>query len=194
MTSIRSICVYCGSRSGNDNRFAAVARDFGHMLAANRITLVYGGGGVGLMGILARAAKEHGGRVIGVIPRHLDQIEIKQTGLDELHIVDDMHSRKRKMFDLSDAFVALPGAIGTLDETIEVITWRQLGLHDKPILLVNDRDYWKPFLALLTHIKAEGFANGHLDELYEVVAGIHEVLPALAKAPAPALAAKNRLF
>ena len=194
MTSIRSICVYCGSRSGANARFATIARDFGHMLAAQHITLVYGGGSVGLMGILARAAKEHGGRVVGVLPRHLDQIEIKQSGLDELHVVDDMHSRKRRMFDLSDAFVALPGAIGTIDETIEVITWRQLGLHDKPILLVNDSGYWEPFQALLDHIKQEGFASSHLDELYQTVDSIHDIFPALARAPSPAIAARNRLF
>jgi hypothetical protein len=194
MTSIRSICVYCGSRSGNGDSYAAIARDFGHILASHHITLVYGGGSVGLMGIMARAAKEHGGRVIGVIPRHLDQIEIKQTGLDELYVVDDMHSRKRKMFDLSDAFVALPGAIGTLDETIEVITWRQLGLHDKPILLVNENNYWDPFLELLQHIKSEGFGHSGLNDLFEVVGSIHDVLPALARAPRPSMKAKNRLF
>lgn len=194
MTSIRSICVYCGSRSGTNGDYATIARDFGHMLAARRITLVYGGGGVGLMGILARAVKEHGGRVVGIIPRHLDQIEIKQTGLDELHVVEDMHSRKRRMFDLSDAFVSLPGSIGTIDETIEVITWRQLGLHDKPVLLVNERGYWTPFLNMLDHIKTEGFASPHLGELFEVVGSIHDVMPALAKSRHPETTARNRLF
>jgi uncharacterized protein (TIGR00730 family) len=194
MTSIRSICVYCGSRSGADGHYANLARDFGHMLAGHHITLVYGGGGIGLMGTLARAVKEHGGKVIGVIPRHLDQIEIKQPGLDEMHVVDDMHTRKRKMFDLSDAFVSLPGSIGTLDETIEVITWRQLGLHDKPIILVNDGGYWNPFLDLLQHIQKEGFANDSLNTLYEVVDSIHDVLPLLAKEPAPRIIARNRLI
>ncbi len=194
MTRIQSICVYCGSRSGKDERFATLARDFGHMMAANNITLVYGGGSVGLMGVVARAVMEHGGKAVGVIPRHLDQVEITQKDLSELHVVEDMHTRKRKMFDLSDAFVSLPGSIGTLDETIEIITWRQLGLHDKPVLLVNEQNYWDPFITLVKHMCDNGFASSHLNDLFEIVDSIHKVMPTLQKLPEPEMAAKNRLF
>ncbi|RMF12207.1 MAG: TIGR00730 family Rossman fold protein [Alphaproteobacteria bacterium] len=194
MTEVKSICVYCGSRTGNDPRFSALAESFGALLARNGIRLVYGGGSVGLMGMAARSVLAHGGEVIGVIPEHLDHVEITQSGLSELHVVPNMHSRKHLMFELSDAFVSLPGSIGTLDETIEVITWKQLGLHDKPILLVNAERYWDPFDALIRHVVAAGFASNETRTLYTMVAGIEDVLPTLGRAPAPMLPDRDELI
>ncbi|HEY8352743.1 MAG TPA: TIGR00730 family Rossman fold protein [Sphingomonadales bacterium] len=190
----RSICVYCGSRPGRDPRLAADAAAFGRTLAEAGITLVYGGGSIGLMGILARSVLEHGGRVIGIIPGHLDHREITQTGLTELHVVGSMHERKRMMFERSDAFVALPGGIGTLDETIEIVTWRQLHLHDKPVILVDLRGYWQPLLKLLDHMNEEGFAGPEVHGLFEVVSSMDEILPALAASPAPDLPDREELL
>jgi len=156
MSKIRSICVYCGSRKGAGDEYARLAESVGASIAAAGLTLVYGGGQVGLMGIAARAALATGGKVIGVIPEHLDTIEIAQTGLSELHVVADMHTRKRMMFDRSDAFLVLPGGLGSLDEFIEVTTWAQLDLHDRPILLLNHRGYWNPLLDLLRRVVQQG--------------------------------------
>jgi len=186
MTTVKSICIYCGSRTGNDPRFSAMAEALGRLLATNGINLVYGGGSVGLMGMLARSVMAHGGTVTGIIPAHLDHVEITQTGLTRLHVVSSMHERKRMMFDEADAFVSLPGSIGTLDETIEVITWKQLGLHDKPILLVNADGYWEPFEALIRHVIAAGFTSEETARLYTLVDGLDDILPALEKAHPPA--------
>lgn len=194
MTEVKSICLYCGSRTGADPRFAAMAEAFGAMLAKAGIRLVYGGGSVGLMGMAARSTLAHGGEAVGVIPGHLDHVEITQSGLTELHVVPNMHSRKHMMFELSDAFVSLPGSIGTLDETIEVITWKQLQLHDKPILLVNADGYWEPFEALIAHVIAAGFAGQETRTLYTLVDGVGDVLPALGRAPAPALPEREELI
>ena len=192
--SLRSICVYCGSKVGRNPQFAAHAERLGELLATSKIRLVYGGGSVGLMGILARAALRHGGEVVGIIPEHLDHVEITQKGLSELHVVPNMHSRKRLMFDHSDAFVSLPGSVGTLDETIEVITWRQLKLHDKPIVLVNDGGYWTPFLSFIEHVVYEGFASPATARLFEVVDMVEDVLPALRAAAAPRLPDREELI
>ncbi len=152
MTNINTLCVYCGSRKSNNKNFVTLAENVGNILAQNRIKLVYGGGNVGLMGILATSVIENGGIVHGIIPGHLDRIEVSHDKITELTIVDNMHQRKKMMFDHSDAFLVLPGSIGTLDETIEIITWRQLQLHDKPIVLLNYENYWDPFLNLLKNI------------------------------------------
>ena len=192
--SLRSVCVYCGSKVGRDPHFAAHAERLGELLAAAKIRLVYGGGSVGLMGILARATLRHGGEVVGIIPEHLDHVEITQKGLSELHVVPNMHSRKRLMFDHSDAFVSLPGSVGTLDETIEVITWRQLKLHDKPVVLVTDGGYWTPFLDFIDHIIREDFASPATTQLYTVVDTVEEVLSALARAATPKLPDREELI
>lgn len=176
MTPIRSICLFCGSRTGSDPAHAETAEALGTLLAARGVTLVYGGGAVGLMGIAARAAKAAGGIVIGIIPRTLMREEIAQTGLDELTVVETLHERKALMHVKSDAFLALPGSIGTLDELFEALTWRELGIHSKPIWLLGANDYWGPFMGLLHHLDAQGFAP---PDLFEVVETLPD-LPALA--------------
>lgn len=189
-----SLCVYCGSRPGNNPRFAAAAQSLGAVLAAHGVRLVYGGGSVGLMGILARSVLEHGGEVTGVIPAHLDSTEITQCGLTELQVVTGMHERKRMMFDLSDAFLALPGSIGTLDETIEVITWRQLRLHDKPVLFLDLDGYWQPFLDMIGHMIGQGFTNSETPGLFGMVSRVEDILPALAQARPPRLPDRQELL
>ena len=164
---ITSLLLFCGSRSGHDPAHAQLARDLGTLLAARGVTLVYGGGGIGLMGEAARAAMAGGGRVIGVIPQSLMREEVAQQGLAEMHVVDTLHTRKALMHQLSDAIIALPGSIGTLDELFETITWRELGVHDKPIFLLDSTGYWQPFLALLAHLDTQGFAPPDLAGLIE---------------------------
>ncbi len=162
---IRSLLVFCGSRPGYDPAHAALAAALGTLLADRGVTLVYGGGGVGLMGIMARATLAAGGTAIGIIPRALMTAEIAQTGLTEMHVVETLHTRKALMHARADAILAIPGSIGTLDELFESITWRELGIHNKPIWLLGDNGYWAPLVALLGHLTAEGFAPPHLDRL-----------------------------
>ena len=164
---IKSVCLFCGSREGNNPAHAALADAFGALLARRSITLVYGGGGIGLMGRAARAAMAAGGRTVGIIPDFLGTAEIAQTGLTELQVVPNLHTRKMLMHDRADAIVALPGSIGTLDELFEAITWKELGLHSKPIWLVGPPGYWTPFMALLRHLDREGFAPADLFDLVE---------------------------
>lgn len=162
---ITSLLVFCGSRTGHDPSHAVLAAALGTLLAERGITLVYGGGGVGLMGIMARAALAANGQVMGIIPRGLMTAEIAQAGLTEMHVTETLHARKALMHDKADAILALPGSIGTLDELFESMTWRELGIHDKPIWLLGPNSYWNPLLALLDHLKTEGFAPQHLDRL-----------------------------
>jgi uncharacterized protein (TIGR00730 family) len=159
MTVVKSLCVYCGASLGKSHEYLELAQELGRQMARRGVRLVYGGGRVGLMGALADAVLAEGGHVVGVIPDHLQAAEVGHDGLTELKVVDSMHTRKKLMFDLSDAFAVLPGGFGTLDETFEIVTWRQLGLHDKPIVLVDQNGYWEPFLDLIDHIIAEGFAR-----------------------------------
>jgi uncharacterized protein (TIGR00730 family) len=194
MAQISSLCVYCGSSDTVPQTHKEAAARLGRVLAAANIALVYGGGRVGLMGIMADAALAEGGRVIGIIPRHLVEAEVGHGSVSELHIVSSMHERKQKMFELSDAFAILPGGLGTLDEAFEMVTWRQLRLHDKPILVVNERGYWTPFLRLLDAMEADGYARNVRERLLEVVGGVDEILPALADAPEPVLPAATRKF
>lgn len=179
MTDIRSLCVYCGSRKGPDDSYVEISRNFGTIMAREKISLVYGGGTIGLMGVVAKAVTEGGGSVISVIPGHLDDIEVGYREADEYLVVPDMHSRKKLMFDRSDGFVVLPGGLGTLDEMIEVITWIQLGLHRKPVILVNHDNYWDPFLSLVDHTIALGFAGPSARQFFTVVDAIEDVLPAV---------------
>lgn len=178
---IRSLLLFCGSRPGHDPAHAELAAGLGALCASQGVTLVYGGGRVGLMGVAARACMAGGGRVIGIIPRLLMTSEIAQDGLDELHVVETLHERKALMHRLSDAIIALPGSIGTLDELFESLTWRELGIHDKPIWLLGGNHYWQPLTALLTHIGNAGFGPPHLGTLaepLESLAGLTEKLGA----------------
>ena len=154
---VTSICVYCGSSPGNDTAFTRAARDIGTLLAKRGITLVYGGGNVGLMGVVADAVLAAGGRAVGVIPDHLVQKEVGHNGLTEQHVVATMHERKAKMAALADGFLALPGGVGTLEEIIEAFVWMQLGLHTKPCALLNVNGYYDPLLKFLAHMTESRF-------------------------------------
>jgi len=187
MPDIASICVYCGSSHGTDPRHRADAARFGRQIGEACLELVYGGGDIGLMGTVADAAMEAGGRVTGVIPTDLKRAEVAHAGLDELIVVGSMHERKRVMFERADAFVTLPGGVGTLDETLEIITWRQLGLHGKPIVIVDSGGYWQPLIALIEHTIAAGFTGPALREMFTIVGDVDDVLPAIARIPAPAV-------
>lgn len=185
MTAIRSVCVYCGSSLGESQIYTAQAQILGRRLAENGIRLVYGGGRIGLMGVIADAAMKAGGEVVGIIPNHLHDWEVGHTGLTELHVVDSMHTRKRMMVDMSDAFIAMPGGVGTLDEFFEVVTWRQLKLHDKPIIVLNTEDYWHPLLALVEAVIERGFARRTTANLFTVVDDAEAVVAALLAEPPP---------
>ncbi len=176
MNRVTAVAVYCGSRSGNDPAYRAAAQTLGEGLAQARIRLIYGGGGIGLMGVLADAVLAVGGEVAGVIPEFLTRREVAHGGNTELIVTDSMHSRKQRMFELADAFVSLPGGLGTLDETIEIITWRQLGLHNKPILICNTAGSAAPFLAAIEAAIVAGFAGPEVRQLYEVFEGPAAVL------------------
>jgi len=186
MGAIASICVYCGASGGVDRRFLEAASALGRGAAGRGLRLVFGGGHVGLMGRAADAALAAGGEVHGVIPRSLFDRELGHRGVTALHVVGSMHERKQKMFDLADAFVALPGGIGTLDETVEVLTWKQLGFHDKPIVLLDLDGYWAPFRALMDQVIAHGFAPAATARLYTTAPTVDGVFEALDRAPAPA--------
>jgi uncharacterized protein (TIGR00730 family) len=192
MSVIHTICVYCGSGPGTDPSFVKAARDFGRILAENRVRLVYGGGSLGLMGALANAVLDHGGEVTGIIPEFLTERERKLTRAQEIIVTRDMHERKRLMFDRADAFVALPGGIGTLEETIEQMTWAQLGRHRKPILLANIKEFWDPLCALLDHMKELAFIRPGLAVEPLVVARVDDILPTLRAAVARLPEAEKR--
>ncbi|MGH7094174.1 MAG: TIGR00730 family Rossman fold protein [Stellaceae bacterium] len=176
MGQIKRLCVYCGSSGKVGEAYRTAARELGERLAASGIELVYGGGRIGLMGIIADAVLDGGGRVTGVIPTRLRDAEVAHQGATELIVVDTMHDRKRVMAERSDAFAVLPGGIGTLDETFEIMTWRLLGLHDKPIFLVDVAGYWQPLLALFDHIVASGFASGLTGRLIEPVSSVARLM------------------
>jgi uncharacterized protein (TIGR00730 family) len=182
---IKNICVYCGSNIGRNPAYAAAARKLGETMAEERIGLVYGGGGLGLMGELARTVLASGGRVTGIIPAFLSKKERMLRDADELIVVEDMHQRKRLMFDKSDAFVALPGGIGTLEELVEQLTWAQLGRHTKPIVLVDIDGFWKPLLALLKHMGEEVFIRPDMDVRFITVDKAEDVIPAVLAAARP---------
>jgi len=187
-----SVCVYCGSSARVNDVYKEAARRLGTGLGQAGIQLVYGGGRVGLMGLLADAALAAGGRVVGIIPGHLQALEVDHSGLHELVVVESMHERKRMMVDRSDAFVVLPGGLGTLDEAFEVVTWKQLRLHDKPVLIADIAGYWRPLLDLLRHIDGEGFVSGGHSRLIEVVDGVDDVMARLGHLPPPATPTDSR--
>ena len=192
MLSVSAVCVYCGSTARVSERYKAVARRLGALLADQDMTLVYGGGRVGLMGIVADAVLAGGGRAIGIIPEHLQSLEVGHPDLTELIIVPSMHDRKRQMFERSDAFVVLPGGLGTVDEMVEIITWKQLALHDKPIVLVDYDGYWAPFMAMVDHMIDEGFVRTQHRRLFRLVDTLDDLFPALAMAPEPSIAPKPK--
>lgn len=169
--AIRSLCLFCGSRAGADPAHSALAEAFGRLLAARGVTLVYGGGALGLMGIAARAALAGGGRVIGVIPEFLKAWEVAEPALADLRVVPTLHARKALMHELSDAVVALPGGWGTYDELFEVLSWRNLGLHTKPIWLLGGA-FWRPFEDLLRHTESAGFGDAALGPMIEPLDGL----------------------
>ena len=183
MNTIRKICVYCGSGPGADRSFVDAARQFGKILAENRIELVYGGGSVGLMGALATSVLDHGGEVTGIIPEFLTGREQALTRA-KLIITRDLHERKQLMFEQADAFVALPGGIGTLEELVEQMTWAQLGRHKKPIVLTNVKGFWDPLCALLDHMEDLAFIRRGLEVNYLVASRVEEILPLIFKAAA----------
>ncbi len=182
MSRLTSVCVYCGSGEGKDPTFAAAAEALGRDLAEAGVTLVYGGGSIGLMGRIAKATLAAGGRVTGVIPRFLHEREKMLTTVTELVVTEDMHERKRQMYERSDAFVALPGGIGTLEEVVEMMTWAQLGQHAKPILLADVAGFWRPLMTLFDHMKELAFIRPGLDLDYLVADGPHEIVPKLREA------------
>jgi uncharacterized protein (TIGR00730 family) len=184
MRNIKALCVYCGSSGAVAAAYRAAASELGIGLAAAGIELVFGGGRVGLMGLLADAALAAGGRVTGVIPERLSHAEVAHRGVTELMIVTTMHERKRLMAERADAFAILPGGIGTLDEMFEILSWRQLKLHEKPIFLVDIGGYWTPLQRLLGHIVEEGFAPPGALGAVSVVASVPALLAALSRAPA----------
>jgi uncharacterized protein (TIGR00730 family) len=183
-SKIRKICIYCGSGPGTDPAFVESARAFGAVLAKNGIGLVFGGGSVGMMGAISKSVLDHGGEVTGIIPEFLVVREHAMRGADNLIVTRDMHERKRKMFEMADAFVAMPGGIGTLEEVVEQITWVQLGRHRKPILLANIKGFWDPLCALIDHMKGLEFIRGDLNFDLLVADRVADILPMLQKAAA----------
>ena len=183
-SQIRNICVYCGSNPGANPAYAQAARRLGELIAKDNVGLVYGGGSLGLMGELARSVLAHGGRVTGIIPGFLSERERMLRDADELIVVEDMHQRKKLMFDKSDAFVALPGGIGTLEELVEQLTWAQLGRHTKPIVLVNIDSFWEPLLALLRHMSEEAFIRPDMDVRFATVERAEDVVATILAAAA----------
>src|SRR6202011_3994683 len=179
MSMIRTLCVYCGSGPGTDPTFAEAAGQFGKILAENRVGLVYGGGSLGLMGTLATSVLDHGGRVTGVIPEFLTGREHVMARAQEIIVTRDMHERKRIMFERADAFVALPGGIGTLEELVEQITWAQLGRHRKPVLLATLKGFLGSLIDVFTHMGRLGFVHSAATLNYVITDNVEDILPAL---------------
>lgn len=192
MTTLRKICVYCGSGPGADPAFVEGARTFGKILADNRIGLVFGGGSIGLMGELAAAVLDNGGEAVGIIPTFLVRREHAMTR-GEVVVTRDMHERKQLMFDHADAFVALPGGVGTLEELVEQMTWAQLGQHKKPILIANINGFWNPLCTLLDHMEAMLFIRPGLAVKYLVADRIEDILPKLTAAAQATSAAEKEM-
>lgn len=194
MNLIRSICVYCGSSPGNGGDYRNAGEELGRSIAQAGIRLIYGGGTRGIMGAVAKGTLEAGGQVTGIIPRFLMNKEATEAALgrlDDLIVTDDMHQRKHTMFEKSDAFVALPGGIGTLEEIVEIMTWAQLGRHQKPMVFGNVAGFWNPMLALIDHMKAEGFIHSQHMVRPLVVAEPGRIVPAILDAAAPSADAKG---
>ena len=183
MKKFSSLCVFCGSRFGNDPAYEQTARELGAVMADKGIRLIYGGGGIGLMGVVANAVMENGGEVIGVIPQFLDEIEGGKLNVTKLIITNNMHERKNKMFELSDGFIILPGGLGTLDETFEIMTWKQLKVHSKPVIIVDVAGYWSELSALINALIFKGFADKGIKGMYHVVGNTAEAFAVLDSSP-----------
>lgn len=194
MPAIKSLCVFCGSSAGKDPAMAGMAYRLGASLAGHGIRLVYGGGNVGLMGQVAQGVMENGGHVTGVIPEHLLKMEVGHTGLSELVVVDNMHNRKARMFELADAFAVLPGGLGTLDEIFEILTWKQLGLHDKPVVLVDEFGFWDPLLVMIDKMIADGFVAPRHRSLFAVAAKAEDAVPLALSMDSPSAVSRLDLF
>ncbi|MCH7550376.1 MAG: TIGR00730 family Rossman fold protein [Proteobacteria bacterium] len=185
MTRISSLCVFCGSKTGDDPAFEAAARRLGELMVERGVRLVFGGGRIGLMGVVADAVLGGGGEAVGVIPEFLKDLEVGNDDVTEQIVTASMHERKNRMFELSDGFVVLPGGLGTLDETLEIVTWKQLRLHSKPIVVVNTGGYWTVLQDLVQRIIDDGFAHPAVAELFTVVDTPDDVFGALEAAPEP---------
>ncbi len=194
MSEVSALCVYCGSSSAVDPKHLSAARETGRQAAERGIEIVFGGGHVGMMGALADGALAAGGRVTGIIPEILMAKEVAHAGVSEMIVVDSMHTRKRRMFEHSDAFCALPGGMGTLDETFEILTWKQLGLHDKPIVLVNLGGYWDTLLAMLEYQTTARYVRPEQMGLFRVVERVESIFDALAASPAPKTPGDSKRF
>lgn len=178
-SNIKSVCVFCGSSFGNDPSYRQAALDLGQVLAGADLRLVYGGGGVGLMGETARAVHDAGGKVLGIMPQFLRSREILYDDV-ETRVVTNMHERKMMMFEESDAFIVLPGGVGTLEEVIELMSWRRLDLHKKPVIFLNVNGFWDPFFTLIDHTLKAQFTPASFRNTYHSVDTVEEVLPAIA--------------
>jgi len=192
-SKIRKVCVYCGSSPGTDPAYVEAARAFGQILAENGIGLVYGGGAVGMMGAVAKAVLDHGGAVTGIIPEFLIAREHALRGSHELIVTRDLHARKQLMFEHADAFVAMPGGIGTLEELVEQLTWAQLGRHRKPVLVADIGGFWQPLCALIDHMKKLEFIRDDLDFNLLVADKVEMILPLLQQAAAGVPEAQKKL-
>jgi len=179
MTSIKSVCVYCGASASADDLYQNSASELGSKMAKADLQLIYGGGASGLMGMTANAVLDNGGEVTGVFPEFLSKFETPHKGLTEIHIVESMHLRKQKMAELSDCFVVMPGGFGTLEEFFEILTWRQLQLHDKPVFLVNLNGYWDPMLEMLNRIFEEKFARETHRSCFAIVDTVDDLIDAI---------------
>ena len=193
MSEIKAVCVYCGSSGQVDPRYREAATRLGRGLAGRGITMVYGGGRIGLMGLAADACLTAGGAVIGIIPEFLQQREVDHPGVKQLIVVGSMHERKQRMTDLADAFVILPGGLGTLDEFFEILTWKQLGLHSKPIILLDAAGYWQKLIELLDHLVEQRFVRAEMRALWEVAPDVDRLFELLALEPPLIGEAQTRL-
>ena len=193
MALVKTLCVFCGASDDVAAVYRESATRLGEAMAAAGVGLVFGGGRIGLMGLISAAVAQGGGKITGVIPRHLHRAEIGgRQAIGELRVVETMHERKALMFQLSDAIAVLPGGLGTLDETFEVLTWKQLGLHDKPIVLVDIAGYWTPLVRQIQHIVESGFAPPSSRDLMHTVTSVEAVLPLIAALPEPRLSPPDR--
>jgi uncharacterized protein (TIGR00730 family) len=193
MSIIKAVCVYCGSGPGSNPKFVETARALGRILAENNIRLIYGGGSIGLMGAIAESVVDHGGQVTGIIPEFLKARELMFRGAQEIIVTRDMHERKRLMFERADAFVALPGGIGTLEELVEQLTWAQLGHHKKPILIANIDGFWDPLCTLLDHMREMQFIRAGLTVAPLIANDVEAILPALRNAAQPVLPSETEM-
>jgi len=184
MAKIKSLCVYCGSSDRGRPAHHDAARKLGRIMAKAGVRLVYGGGRIGMMGRIADAVMESGGEVIGIIPHFLEQVEVGHSQVTQLIVTENMHDRKQKMAEMSDAFLIMPGGLGTLEETFEILTWKQLGLHQKPIVIADIDGYWRLLTDLIDHMIDESYARPENRELFRVIDNIEELLPTLETMPA----------